>query len=155
MLGTNVFFFKSLSLAIICNILGQFAEHACSLADSKVSVLLKDILTIAAVGKEKTIVTFEVAWKYLKYLCVLIVFPMYLPCVTLICFLQCPMWTKGAASSCHTYYLNNFSVLMKESLLWTITPEFPIASMTLENTQPSVVIIIAQWNVDINEMMQM
>lgn len=43
--------FKSLSLAIIYSILGKFAEHACSYADLKLSVLPKDIS--AADGKEK------------------------------------------------------------------------------------------------------
>lgn len=33
-----------------------------------------------------------------------------------------------------------------------IKPEFPIVLMTLGNIQPSVVVITAQLNVDINEM---
>lgn len=44
-LGTNaaLLFCKSLSLAIIYSIPGKFAERACSRADLKLSVLLKDI----------------------------------------------------------------------------------------------------------------
>lgn len=48
-----VVFLKSLSLAIICSIQGRFAEHACSYADLKLSVVLKDILAVAADGKGK------------------------------------------------------------------------------------------------------
>lgn len=77
------FFFKSLSLAIIYSILGVFAEHACSCADLKLSVLPEDISAIAADGGESKLATFALtysfllAWKNLKYLDVFVVFPVH------------------------------------------------------------------------------
>ena len=80
--------------------------------------------------------------KYPKYPHVFVVFPNSMSHV-------------NSAPSCHAHYPNTRTLLIRESLLWTITPQFSIALMTLENIQLSVVVIIAHWNIDINEMVQM
>lgn len=76
---------------------------------------------------------------------VFVLFQLPLACVTLACFL----FLCELAQSCHTHYPNNCTLLIRESLLWAITPQFSIALMTLENIQPSVVVIIAHWDTDI------
>ncbi len=85
-----------MSLAIIYSVLRKSAEHACSCADLKLNVLLKDSPAMSAYGKEKKSVTF--ASKYLKYPHVFVGFLMHLACVTLTCFLRCPMWTSPIMS---------------------------------------------------------
>lgn len=124
---------KLLSLATVYHILGKSAEHACCSAHLKLSVLLKDISLIPVNAKKKTCSNEFTGLKISLFL--------IHSAHTSLTFLFCPMWRSP-------YKPNNCSLLITESLLWAITSEFPIVLMTLENIPPSVLVIIAQWNVE-------
>lgn len=139
-------FLKSLSLAIIYTILEKFADHAHSCADLKRSVLHNLRSSCWWEGKRNSSHLLRFTGSEVSSC----VFPVHLACVTPTrCFNCVPC---EPTPLCHTYYANSCSLLITESLFLSY---YTRIFNCVEDYQPSVVVIIAHWDVDINEMMQM
>ena len=145
-------FFKSLSLAIIyCRVSWEGCWACLFWCWSEVKRLAQGHLCNSCWWRRKKKESrgkfLLLVCQYFKYLCV---FPINSSCVTLTCFLQCPMRTKAAAAPIMLYILPKQLLSINKRVL-IMSYYTRIALMTLENIPPSVVVIIARWNVDINE----